>query len=223
MIKHSFSKWECHHQCPFQYKCRYVDNLPSIQNAKAARGVDIHASAEVYIKTPDGFKTDLTWLKDKSIIPVLDAYRFHPNGMRHCEYKFALDEEWYCCSWKSQHARVRLVFDAARFKDDTAYIAEWKSGKPKDTHEQQREMYALGALKLWDPRKKAVVTTYYFDGTEEPQRLTVKPGDLQMLIDKWERRFETIEKDRMWAPRPGFYCKWCSYSKTAGGPCKFGG
>jgi len=162
-------------------------------------------------------------------LSVLDAYKNHPNGDRGTEKKIAFDKEWSLCSWKSEHARCVAVLDAFRYggergsydtENRVLRIAEWKSGRPKDTHADQRSLYALFGLRLW-LASTAYVTTYYLEDTAPPARLTTVASDIPKLKAIWMRRAELMERDKMCAPRPGYYCSYCDYSRAKGGPCIF--
>lgn len=165
---------------------------------------------------------------------VLDQYRNHPNGNRFTEKRLAFDREFFLCGAQGQHAFLIAVLDAVRCgghwqgeyagtEDGIVRVAEWKSGKPKPTHAEQRKMYAMFALRAWLPTERVEVTTYYLeDPNEKPQRLTVAPSAEDKLKALWKGRFDQMEQDKICAPRPGQHCTWCDYSRLKGGPCKVG-
>jgi hypothetical protein len=194
---------------------------------------------ENYIRNPalthEIFPADVKAI-DKHL-GVFNAFREHPNGERYTELMVCTNREW---EWQAYPIREKvwltMILDAVKvggawgngFKgqddvipsQDVVDIAEWKTGKPKDEHAEQRNLYALGGLIRWKQHDVVRVTTYYLDGKGEPQRLTVKRTALDKLKDKWEQRVDTMQSDQLLAPRPGYYCRWCHYSKEKGGPCK---
>jgi len=153
---------------------------------------------------------------------VIQTFREHENGDVGAEKKLGLDVDWSPHPPTSPMASAICVLDAYRFTNaGELYIGEWKTGQPKDTHPDQRSLYALFGLKHWNP-KVVYVTTYYLENTAEPTRLKATPEAEGRLIDKWSARIDQMRGDSMGSPRPGFYCRWCDYSKVKGGPCEFG-
>lgn len=223
----SFSQWESYQQCPSKWNFQSRLKLPrKPPGPAAARGLLIHDSVEQYIK--GGAEPDLHPAVDRKYIPILDAFREHPNGDRHTEKKLAFDSDWYLCAPESKVAACVGVLDAARFlrphATDTGilHIGEWKSGKPKDTHVDQRKLYAMFGMRTW-MADRVEVTTYYLEDTAPPQRLVLaSETGYEKLKELWNSRISTMQRDQICAPRPGFYCRWCDYSKQAGGPCPFG-
>lgn len=177
------------------------------------------------------FGTKSAAIIHKKYIPILDEYRTHVNGARHTEYKLGFDSDWYLASPVSTITSCVMVLDAVRsggawagadkgLEDGVVRIGEWKSGKPKDTHVDQRKMYAIGGLKAW-LADRVEVTTYYLEDTAPPQRFTATAGAWDKLTGLWSERRDLMIRDQMCAPRPGHYCQWCDYRAGNGGPCKF--
>lgn len=216
-MKVSFSQWENYQQCPARWKFKSVMRLPTTPAGPAAqRGTDIHKTVEEYIN--GGQPTILHPAIGADYLEVFDKFRVWPNGDRWTERKLRLGRDF---KWGHEADEyVIMVFDVVGFKDKVVEVGEWKSGKPKDTHKDQRSLYALGALQWWQA-EKAVVTTYYLEDTEKPQRLTASATAVPKLIKIWDDRFTQMEKDKICAPRPGFYCRWCDFANSKGGPCQF--
>jgi hypothetical protein len=230
VFRWSFSQWENYNSCPARWKYKSVLKVPgSPPGPAAARGLDIHASVEEYIlgKIPE---SELHTAVKKKFIPVLDAFRNHPNGDRYCEKKLGFDADWYLCSPMSKtHTACVAVLDAVRYTKKTnvdegfLHIGEWKSGKPKDTHRDQRLLYAMFGWKAWKPTR-VEVTTYYLEDTGPPQRTTLQTEEgYEKLKGVWNDRIALMQRDQFCAPRPGIHCNWCDYAKKKGGPCAFGG
>jgi hypothetical protein len=226
----SFSQWETYNQCPQKWNFQSRLRLPrKPAGPAAARGLEMHDTVEQYIKG-----ADLAVLhKDinRKYIPVLDAYRNHPNGDRYTEKKLAIDNEWYVCGPQDKRAACVAVLDAVRFtkpqgkhapERGVLEIGEWKSGKPKDTHADQRKLYAMFGMRAW-LADEVRVTTYYLEHTAVPQRTVLaSESGFEKLKDLWGGRIRTMQRDELCAPRPGFYCRFCDYAKAQGGPCQFG-
>ena len=218
----SFSQWETYNACPAKWKFRSVLKLPgSPPGPAAARGLQIHDSVEKYIL--GGEVRDLHGAVKSKYIPIFDEIRNHENGDRYCEKKLGFDVDWNVCAPTQSNTSCIAILDAIRFKNDgTAVVYEWKSGKPKDTHSDQRKLYALSSFIHWKATQ-AEVTTFYLEDTEVPQKLTIKASGAEKLKALWNDRIAQMQRDQFCAPRPSFGCIWCDYSAKKGGPCRFGG
>ena len=223
----SFSQWEAYNQCPAKWKFQSVLKLPRKPPGPAAfRGLQMHKTVEKFIEGEHGTEGLHEDIKPK-YIPILVEFREHTNGDRYVEKKLAFDHEWYPCSPRSEYAACVAVLDAVRFTKKTGadsgllHIGEWKSGKPKDTHRDQRSLYAMFGMRNWHA-DRVEVTTHYLEGTSESQRLILESeSGFQKLKNQWQSRIDTMHNDQMCAPRPGFHCRWCDYNKADGGPCIF--
>lgn len=238
----SFSQWETYQQCPQKWHFASRLKLPRTPpGPAAARGLHMHDRAEQYIKgeiddvnswAPDTmFGDKYPALINKKYIPILDQLRNHPNGDRHTEKKFGFDSEWCLCSTGSKFVSFVAVLDAARVggnrfdKNDSdngwTFVYEWKSGQKKDTHVDQRKIYAMIAYKAW--MNPVRVTTYYLEDTSPPEALVLKDdAGFDRLRATWQARIDEMRTNEMCSPRPGFYCRWCDFAKSKGGPCQFG-
>ena len=239
----SFSQWENYQTCPQKWKFASIMKLPRTPpGPAAARGLHMHDRAEKFIKGEiddvNNWEEGLMFGDKKpavihpKYIPMLRQFRDQPNGERYTEKKMAFDSEWYLCPTSSEHAAFIAVLDAARIGGDRyvrdhpdngkVFIGEWKSGKPKDTHVDQRKIYAMFGYKTW-LYPHVEVTTYYLEDTAPPQRLVLKSEEgFERLKALWKGRVEEMESNSICAPRPGFYCRWCDFAKNKGGPCQFG-
>ena len=221
-LRWSFSQWETYNSCPAKWKFGSVMKLPRQPPGPAAsRGLEVHASVERYVASGD--VADLHGcIKDK-YIPIFDELRNHENGDRHQELKLGFDVDWLVSPPKSPMTSCIMILDGVRFcSDGTAHVYEWKSGKPKDTHADQRKLYAVGAG-IHFKATTVKVTTFYLEDTEVPQRITVSESGITKLKALWDDRIAQMLRDQFCAPRPSFGCNWCDFSAKKGGPCRFGG
>jgi len=173
----------------------------------------VHSKIEGFITAP--FRADYPVDHHRD---VLDRYRDPSNGELFTEYKVAFDDDWQRTLPTADNVRFVGVFDAVLNRAGEVEIGEWKTGKPKDTHGDQRRLYALMAFQTWEP-EVVTATTYYFDATSKPQILTAKKSAVGKLIKIWNDRHDQIERDTFHPPRPGFHCRWCDFSRTKAGPC----
>jgi len=237
-FKWSFSQWETYSKCPQKWKFQSIMKLPRAPSGPAAaRGTEMHSRVDQYITRrinsldPDPnlkFGDKPAAKIDSQYIPMLDEYRDHPNGDVYAEKKLAFDSDWQVCGPKSPFAACVAVLDAARYVKPHAtsygllHVGEWKSGTPKDSHADQRKLYAMFGMRNWHA-DEVQVTTYYLEGTAPPARTTVKSAaGFNTLKELWEGRVIMMQKDTILAPKPSLECNWCDYAKKRGGPCQFG-
>jgi hypothetical protein len=204
----------------------------------AARGTELHSRVDKYITKkinsldPDPalrFGDKKPAIIDPQYIPMLNEYRYHPNGDVYAEKKLAFDSDWQVSDARSPFAACVAVLDAVRYLKPHAtsygllHVGEWKSGTPKDSHADQRKLYAMFGMRHWHA-DEVQVTTYYLEGTAPPARTTLKSiAGFRTLKELWEGRIIMMQKDEICAPRPAFECRFCDYAKAKGGPCQFGG
>lgn len=229
----SFSQWETYNSCPAKWKFKSVLKLPSAPpGPAAARGLQIHGSVEDYI---GGKSSEVHSAVKPKFIPIFNQLRNHPNGERHTELRMSLTEDWQLAGGlRSKSAWCVLVIDAVRVGGawngpdkgkgpNIAWVYEWKSGKPKDTHGDQRKLYALASIIKWPWVDEVQATTYYLEDTAPPQKLRCTPSAADKLKALWQGRVDLMRRDTICGPRPGYHCMWCDYAKKRGGPCDFGG
>src|SRR5207342_3063709 len=119
-------------------------------------GTSLHSSAEGYLLRQ---KTTIA-APLVSLLPVLKVVR---DSKPHIEFKIAFNHDFEkVVDWKDKKAWFRMVLDSAYVDKKEAHVQEWKSGKEYDDHEDQRNLYGVGALGQW-PVDYATVTTYYMD------------------------------------------------------------
>lgn len=234
----SFSQWESYNSCPARWNYASVQKLPRLPpGPAAARGLLIHDTVESYI-TGRADEAGLHAAVKRKFLPVLDSFRDHPNGERHTELKLGLDREWNVslvgdAAVTNKKSWCIMVFDAIRVGGpwqgqgkgsgpNIAYIGEWKSGKPKDTHIDQRKLYILGAFAKWEGLDEVHATTYYLEDTHPPQRTVAKASAVDKLKSLWQGRVDQMDRDAICGPKPGIHCNWCDFAKKRGGPCAFG-
>jgi hypothetical protein len=218
MLRLSFSQWENYNGCPRRWDFQSLQRLPrSAPGPAASRGLGVHAAIENYIQIPRGHPAAYPVAHYRD---VLDLFRCHPNGAIYLENKLFFDPEWYAVPKDHPDRKWTIILDALRIEGSTGHIGEWKTGKPKDTHRDQRTLYTLATYRKYGV-EEVVATTYYFDNTSEPQRLKSVETAVPKLIKIWDDRAYQMEHDDFRPPRPGFHCRWCDYARDKGGPCEF--
>jgi RecB family exonuclease len=234
----SYSRYNTYKQCPFKAKLSYIDKIPVQKNPALDRGAAIHELAEKFLKGElpklpkelqlfaDDFKT-IKKLREK-----------HPHRVV-IEDTWALRSDWSETVWNDwAGCWVRIKLDVAHIVMENelpvAIVTDYKTGKFRpDNHDdyiEQLDLYALGALLKWRdliPRGLTVrPRLVYLDvGVIYPRFETeakiYSGADLKLLQKAWEKKVEPMMNDTEFAPRPSNLCRWCDYSASRGGPCKY--
>jgi CRISPR/Cas system-associated exonuclease Cas4 (RecB family) len=211
----SYSRLSCYEKCPQQARFRYIDKIPQGPKGPAAtRGTELHTSAENFLRGDSQIiHKDIAILRN-TLVVVKQSQPF-------IEHKIAFSQNFAKrVAWDAPDVWFKMVLDSAYLENSTVHVQEWKSGKVYDHHVDQRALYAVGAHGEW-PVTMAHVSTYYIDrGTKKT--LWVDSQKRKMLVGRFNQRLELMGNEKIFAPRPGQYCRWCDYSRFKGGPCKVG-
>lgn len=212
LIPWSYSKLSLYERCPLQAKLRYIDRIPQEKSPQAERGSGVHTSIEDYL-------TGAT----RKLHNVMEPYRhiLVELKQKRCdvEFKIGITKDWKCTSFHNGYGRS--VLDSAYVQDDLVDIQEWKTGKMYDDHSEQRHLYILFASVNWPKAQRFKIQSYYFD-LGKKKTLSLDRADLDEVKQDFNARVTIMANDDILAPRPGFYCSWCPYSRQKGGPCRHG-
>ena len=208
----SYSKLSLYESCPRKYKFRYIDNIPSPKHPAAERGTNIHQGVEDYLH----HKTEAMPPEVVDFEHIIAEVRtFKPQ----IEHKISFDMNWELTPWSG--AWGKSVVDSLYLAKQAVELQEWKSGKIYNDHQDQRKLYAALGLLLHPTADKATIRTYYFD-QKKLIKLELVRDDTQEIFDEFSQRVYFMTTDDEMAPRPGWYCQFCPYSRYKGGKCKLG-
>lgn len=218
-IIHSLSKAGTFERCRRRYQHQYLDKLPRPpRSPSAARGIDIH-------ETVDGFVARRI---DGPLASPLDFYQGFLERLRNIagvrsEAKSAVTREWVHLpgDWDGPEVYARAVYDVIVPPiDGQVEIFDWKTGKIYDDHVDQREFYSCLALAEYPEATRIRASTVYLDSNQTRSEIRF-PSDLADARTRWTQRFARVETATEFPPNPQYGCRWCPYSKIAGGPCLF--
>lgn len=178
------------------------------------RGNTIHKLAEQYTKgiikkLPAELKLFAEQFKElkKSKPQVEETWAFTK------EWAETLWNDWAGC-W------LRIKTDASCIEDTTLYVIDHKTGKEREGYEEQLSLYALGGM-LKHPHVKTVNTQLWYLDSGNPVEMSYDIKECKELRSGWEKKVKPMMNDTTFAPKPGNHCRWCAFSKSKGGPCKF--
>jgi CRISPR/Cas system-associated exonuclease Cas4 (RecB family) len=138
MIRWSYSSLKQYKTCPRQYyEIRVAKNFISREGDDARYGKEVHTALEHYVR--DG--TPLPRFYDdfrKMVDPLLEI-----PGTRYCEHEMALDIDRKPCDFHGETYWVRGIADLLVIDGDTAFIVDYKTGKPTYADPNQLKLMGL--------------------------------------------------------------------------------
>ena len=211
----SYSGWKTWDTCAAKYKYSYIDKLPrGPSHPAAARGTEIHGTIDKYLMG-----------EVDEVHPEIKAkYGQWLQGLRDSDHellperKFAFTENWEETDFNDPDAAWRGLLDLLVHPVGETF--EWKTGGIYDEHGLQAELYGLTTLLLYPNNSQVTITNVYLDKFKTKKR-TYNRDDLPSLLAMWDHRREDLINDTLHSPNPGWYCRFCDFSKAQGGPCQF--
>lgn len=210
----SLSKLGTYEKCGAQYDYRYLQKLPSAANAAASRGINHHAIVEAYINT--------------QAVELTEGLEFYKNffdsvlatdGDIFSELKLAVTEDWQPCDWEGGWGRGVLDLLVIPKDAKKAYKYDWKTGKMYDDHYEQKELYAALVFAHYPQLEELEAIHVYLDLKKNTSR-TYHRSQMADIQAKWSGKAAKLDNPDL-TPSPGFYCRWCGFSRSKGGPCRY--
>ena len=213
----SFSRWNDYCRCPFLAKCKYVLKLKEPDNKYMARGSQIHKLAE-----------DFALGKLKQLPPELAAFPDEFKKLRGLkpaiELQWAFTQTWQTTSWFGDDAWCRIKLDATVVKNGKRFVIDHKTGKVREEHAEQLELYAMGSFLVF-PEDEVEAQDWYLDlKKDDPNKIggaDFTRDQLPSLQKDWERRVKPMLNDAIFLPKPNDMCRFCHFRKENSGPCKY--
>jgi hypothetical protein len=146
--------------------------------------------------------------------------------------EIAVDRAWKRVEWFSKQAWGRVKLDVLKLTPKRAEIIDWKSGnidknkgeiREKAEYHDSMRLYQITVLST-HPQAEASATMVFLDAPPKmPDPTKSLPvllrKDLARAREEMEKKMLPMMSDTIFAPRPGYYCSWCDFSKRVGGPC----
>jgi len=209
-----WSKLDEWRKCKKQFAFHYIDKLPQPGNDAMKRGSDMHETIEAYLR---GWISELPahiydW-KDR-----LDELRTKNFTS---EQAIGLDKNWLPLpDWFNKATWLRAKMDAKVLEGEQLTVIAFKSGKYREPSEDQVELYAIVGHAL-HPEIKSVLAQFWFIDQDEMYERLYQAAELLELRKKYEKEAQRIYDTEVWSESPSRECRWCTYSKSKAGPCKF--
>jgi len=208
----SFSRKRDYDTCPYKAKLKCIDKLKEPSSPPMERGSMIHKLGENYVlgrikRMPKELKLFAQEFKDlkKKLVAV--------------ESEWAFDVNWNPTGWFAHDCYVRMKIDVNYGAGAFLTVIDHKTGKVTE-EKDQLELYAIGAFHKYRHIDKVQAFFWFLDQGEE-RFLVVHRSELAALEKKWKKAIKPMMNDRIFAPRPGNHCRWCHFSASKAGPCKY--
>ena len=220
----SYSRYQCYSGCAFQAHCKYNEKLPEPEVPAMQRGTAIHKMCEDFLNDGGRVKKDIKLFSNE-----LKELR-RSNAVAEAEWAFT--KTWQPTAWFDpwgakkpvvwMRAKIDALVDAENSEDGVMRIIDFKTGKVRDNYMEQLELYAVSGFAQRKKVKKIKTELWYLDhGVVHEEEFDRK--HFPALKQLWNDRTRPMMNDVVYAPKPSFKCRWCSFSKDKGGPCKFRG
>lgn len=221
----SYSRFECWERCPLQFKLKFIDNIKSPGTPAMQRGNEVHLAMARYVAAPDTMGLAMPDVVTNPFqMQLVNAIRDHDDKL--VEQKWALSAQWRSTAYFKKPGKappwLRLILDVAvLYEDMEGEAIDWKTGRQYEVNQDQMELFGLGFLCYFQPAVKVTTRLVYLDeGTEVLNQYDAK--DKEKLQAKWEKKVAPMFADTTFLPRPNDKCRFCDFSKSKGGQCRFG-
>ena len=208
-------------QCPFKWKCIYVDELPQVVSAQRERGVNIHEEIEEFydnievlhtqlgtpiIKVNKKVNQNFLTFESKRIKLCVDK-----NGNFDDKYFKPLHQE---LKINNEELKIRGIIDAVYInpKDDGIIIIDWKSGKFRK-NEINNYRFELALYKELYEREFKTKVKYWGLFFVDANKLFFEKVNERYINEMFNIVKEVREKIESgnYNPKQNFYCDYCEF------------
>jgi hypothetical protein len=215
----SYSRFSMYEQCPYKFKCTVIDKQKEPESAAMARGQEMHKALALYIEGKSA--TLPAAVQTPFQRKLVDEVRAFPDKV--VEQQWGFTSRWEPTGWFSKDTWWRCVLDVALLHHEARAgdVADWKSGKPRDTNIEQLELNALAFMCKFPRVLEVSSRMVYLDaGVEHVADFHMR--DKEKLQAKWEAKVVPMFSDTQFLPRPSRLCAYCHLARSNGGECRYG-
>lgn len=234
MIALSWSRLSTYMQCPRKFNLQFISkSFPEEEKSiHLVKGDQLHKQMEQYVLAKNGAATmPLGFSPEvRGALPYVDKlYTLYQQV--HPESQVACDVSWKPTEWFGKDTAWRAIMDAICLAPQTAFVADWKSGKiwPYGDGFGQLHLSAAILLKRYDDLPEVNSAYVYLEHQKVTKIKLVresgrvddegKPiahlGEVVEYFDKW---FEVVQMEKKWDPKVNENCKYCQATKAQ---CQF--
>lgn len=204
-------------------------------SAPMARGSRIGQSLERYISWESKPKLD-TEIKHPRVVKLAAALRALSQVVS-VEHQIYFDKDWRPLPLADKFSPkiwLRVGLDVLRRNGEEPWqVIDWKTGgvdkkgqiRAQDKYDDQLGVYQTAVLASNPMVGSVTASLVFIDAAPavDPfiDRAPMLRGKLPVMKEKWEAKVQPMFRDEIFAPRAGYYCKWCPFRKEQGGPCPY--
>lgn len=221
----SFSRWDMWHTCPLLFKLRHIDKLEEPTGEAMLNGRRVHNTLKDYLLlAPDQVRPTAqveaaAQAAGKAWSLVQEVAAFDNKVV---EQQWGYTVNWAPTSWFGPATWFRSIIDVGVLYDDqTAEVVDWKTGKPRGTYDQEMELFAISVMAR-APQVTHVTTRLAFTDFKSEVFADFPRSDLYNLMRKWNAAVQPMFEDTTFLPRPNDKCKFCHFSRSNTGKCRYG-
>ncbi len=194
--------------------CAHRHNLTKItkvvkegQSAEMAEGNRVHKAMEMRVKKHEPLPEDLQ--KYEPIAASL--LRAAEGGVIHAEQQMALTAGFAPTGWFGKDVWVRGITDVTILKGTTAFVGDYKTGKPKEGSSQLKLTAAITMHR--EPQVTKVVNSFIWLKTGGVTKEVYTRDDLSSIWQDFIPRVQRLDiaiQEQKFPKRPSGLCaRWC--------------
>lgn len=217
VVPWSYSSLSSFETCPRRH---YLTKIAKVvfekQSAEMAYGNEVHKALELAVAGSKPLEK-----RFEQYQPMVTRIRSAP-GQKYTEEKFGLTAGFQPTTFFAKDVWFRGVIDLNVVRKTAATTLDYKTGKPKEDHDQLKLFAATTFAKF--PHLTKVRTGYLWTAFDKITSLDFTAEDVPIIWQEFVprvRRMEAAEQKNDWPPRPSGLCrKWCPVGKSN---CEFCG
>lgn len=223
----SYSRLSTWTQCPFKAKLLLIDKMQEPKNAAMERGDDIHKKLEMYMEKGGRLPKEAGIYKDmlKDIRQNRAKNKYEAIS---AEMQVAFNKDLKQVDWFDKDAWLRGIIDLYILEsNDKAVIIDYKTGRRKNEHTEQADMYAAIFYLLnkdtFDKNGTITVKFLYVDQPAATEMLekTYNLNSAKKHLQRFVKLGTAMTSDISFKKKPSNKCRWCHFRKANNGPCTY--
>lgn len=206
-IKWSHSALKDFETCARKYhEVRVLKKWPKQEGLEADFGTKLHEACELYVKEGAQLAPEFAFMQ-----AALDALITKP-GTKYCEHEMALTWELVPCAMDAPDVWVRGIADLLVIDDDnyTAWVLDYKTGKPKYADTSQLKLMALFVFAHFPKIKRVRGALLFVQYGGHMEKIVVDRSERHAIWWDYRQRVASIEQARdadVWNPKKSGLCR----------------
>lgn len=230
----SNSRYNDYAQCPARANYKHLLKLPEPKSPQMQRGIDVAKAEEDYFL---GKRKTIPIEVVKSLHPLFKEIKKPAKGKELLvEQNWGFTKDWKVTDYFDwDNCALRVKVDVGYKIGTDLYLYDNKTGgldkkngglrlSDREKYEEQLDLYRAAGIARFPDVKRIYSQLIYTDlGVTYPAEapmMSTAAAAIKAQKD-WSKRVLPLFNDKRFLPRPGYYCQWCHYRKSNGGPCKY--